>query len=45
MLPFGVWGKMMIVINGVAHTHLANVGSPVALFNLVSPGAINQRPV
>ena len=42
MLPFGVWGLMMIVINGVAHSQLANVGSPVALFNLVSPGTINQ---
>lgn len=36
MLPFGVWGLMMIVINTVAHSQLANVGSPVALFNLVS---------
>lgn len=35
MLPFGIWGLMMIVINTIAHAQLATVGSPVALFNLV----------
>lgn len=35
MLPFGIWGLMMVVINTIAHQQLSQVDSPIALFNLV----------